>query len=350
MGKATLPEGAAYTTACAAGSTTARDVSATEAMQLIQRCLSDCVTRADSHDIPAVCEFREMGSVDGLLVTQWQLECSEQATLDTLALNVQLTRSSSIRLEARYDGCDMALLGELRKDGLKVISSRVSGVDSSNKAMSLEIQPTFPAGLRFERISDTELSVWIANFDRLGARRYRFNAASVDAEFCFQLDEYITSGVVTWEGALEALGEPSHWSDMPLSVLSHGKEKASASILAFERSVSDKAQLTLQLSGLEYQLGVRSEPLQLGRGIECPIRIDALSVSRQHASLRFDDGFFYLEDASSNGTFIQQRGKPELFIHRGLRKLKGEGVISLGRSALDPESHLIHYRVDAGRR
>jgi hypothetical protein len=71
-----------------------------------------------------------------------------------------------------------------------------------------------------------------------------------------------------------------------------------------------------------------SELATIGRGRDCSIRLDEGSMSRWHASIRFDNGEFYIEDRGSKfGTFLSMNDKWTL--------LPGESLpIKIGRTVL----------------
>lgn len=52
----------------------------------------------------------------------------------------------------------------------------------------------------------------------------------------------------------------------------------------------------------------KGQPLYIGRGKQCALRLDALDVSAQHARIGFENGEFWIEDlGSTNGTFVNQQ-------------------------------------------
>lgn len=75
-----------------------------------------------------------------------------------------------------------------------------------------------------------------------------------------------------------------------------------------------------------------NDPLTLGRGVECSFVIDGSSASRAHAKIIRRGSRFYLEDHSTNGTFIQPRQGNPIFVHRDQVQLQGAGGISLGEA------------------
>ncbi len=78
-----------------------------------------------------------------------------------------------------------------------------------------------------------------------------------------------------------------------------------------------------------------NEPLTLGRGTDCHFVVDGSSASRAHAKIVRRGSRFYLEDHSTNGTFIQPRQGTPVFVHRDQVQLQGAGGISLGEAVSD---------------
>lgn len=346
MDKATLTRQDAQTRAQLVTENHASQTTA-EALERIGECLQEAIEQPakDSALLPPY-PLEELAEISSLMAGNWHLS----ETVDgAIHISYLLKRERVVRIESRYDGCDMSLLTALREEGLKIVSSRVSGVGSDNKAVSLELVPEIPAQLRFCATDDHDLSVWIVNADQLGARECRFASSDVDSAFCAMLQSFVRQGDSAWLGRLVETGKTATWQSI-VKTQPESPVPESARIIQFgPREQAQKGSLHLSMGGLEYSVESEAAETTLGRGLDCTMRVEALSVSRQHARLTFDSGDFYLEDVSSNGTFIQQRGKPELFIHKGLRKLSGEGVFSLGSSVLEPDSVLIRYRVESSQ-
>jgi predicted component of type VI protein secretion system len=72
--------------------------------------------------------------------------------------------------------------------------------------------------------------------------------------------------------------------------------------------------------------------------------VDHGLVSRRHASVEHVTGKFFLQDHSTNGTYVAEAedGKPVL-VHREIYQLKGRGVISLGAEPSDNPGNLITF-------
>jgi pSer/pThr/pTyr-binding forkhead associated (FHA) protein len=83
----------------------------------------------------------------------------------------------------------------------------------------------------------------------------------------------------------------------------------------------------------DQSLSLKSESggqLSIGRGAECKLVVPSASASRAHADIVTRGGLFYLEDHSTNGTYIRPEGTHEIFVHRGQALLQGSGLIRLG--------------------
>jgi len=89
---------------------------------------------------------------------------------------------------------------------------------------------------------------------------------------------------------------------------------------------------------LEFRMGEQtasmtsssSAPLTLGRGGECSFVVPGHSASRAHAKVVRRGTRFYLEDHSTNGTYLKPHDGNEIFVHRDQVLLQGSGRIRLG--------------------
>ena len=95
-----------------------------------------------------------------------------------------------------------------------------------------------------------------------------------------------------------------------------------------------------------------SEAVSLGRGAECTVVVASSSASRAHAKIMRRGSLFYLEDHSTNGTFLQPKDGQEIFVHRDQVVLQGSGRIRLGEpvsvpSPLDIEFKTVYLNPDS---
>jgi len=89
--------------------------------------------------------------------------------------------------------------------------------------------------------------------------------------------------------------------------------------------------LTLLLGSQVLTVDARSGVCVIGRDRECGLVIAEPFVSRRHASIEHVSGKFFLQDHSTNGTYVteSERGEPAL-VQRGVWQLLGRGTISVG--------------------
>ena len=126
-------------------------------------------------------------------------------------------------------------------------------------------------------------------------------------------------------------------------------ETAQMTVVAPKLATVPKAELEIQLGDKWLSLkGDAKDVLSLGRGAECSLVVASSSASRAHADVLSRGGRFYLDDHSTNGTYVRQEGANEIFVHRDQVLLQGSGLIRLGepitlRGPLD-----IEYRTRYG--
>lgn len=87
-----------------------------------------------------------------------------------------------------------------------------------------------------------------------------------------------------------------------------------------------------------------SGTMSLGRGKECTLVVPSAAASRAHADILSRDGLFYLEDHSTNGTYVRPEGARDIFVHRGQVLLQGSGLIRLGEAIAVKGPLDIEYR------
>jgi len=85
----------------------------------------------------------------------------------------------------------------------------------------------------------------------------------------------------------------------------------------------------------------------MGRADENDVVIKGNLISRIHARVDAARNRFVLVDESTNGTFIQQDGKEEIYLRRDSAVLTGSGVISMGRVASRGTPLAIEYSVES---
>ena len=90
------------------------------------------------------------------------------------------------------------------------------------------------------------------------------------------------------------------------------------------------------------------DPVSMGRGGECSLVVPSTSASRAHADILTRGGRFYLDDHSTNGTYIRPEGANEIFVHRDQALLQGSGLIRLGEPIAVKGPLDVEYRTRYG--
>jgi class 3 adenylate cyclase len=98
-------------------------------------------------------------------------------------------------------------------------------------------------------------------------------------------------------------------------------------------------QLHLRYAGRLITVDIQTGACLIGRDDDCRIKIEHPRVSRRHASVECAAGKFFLQDHSTNGTYVAERQTSPVLVHRELLQLKESGVISLG---IEPQLNVEH--------
>ena len=102
------------------------------------------------------------------------------------------------------------------------------------------------------------------------------------------------------------------------------------------------SRLSIQYGGGEL-VQAPTDTITIGRDLQCDLVVTSELASRQHARIEYSRGKFVLTDQSTNGTFVQIDGSPEVYLRREALPLSGTGAISLGRSCAQEKEHLIRF-------
>jgi class 3 adenylate cyclase len=126
-------------------------------------------------------------------------------------------------------------------------------------------------------------------------------------------------------------------------------ETAQMTVVAPKLSSMHHAVLVIQLGDQELCLeGSSVDTLTVGRGAECSLVVPSTSASRAHADVVTRGGRFYLEDHSTNGTYVRPDGADEVFVHRDQVHLQGSGLVRLGEPISVKGPLDIEYRTRSG--
>ena len=126
-------------------------------------------------------------------------------------------------------------------------------------------------------------------------------------------------------------------------------ETAQMTVVAPKLDRMPKAELEIRLGEMVLSLkGDSKEALSIGRGQECSLVVPSSSASRAHADVLSRGGRFYLDDHSTNGTYVRPEGANEVFVHRDQALLQGSGLIRLGEPISVKGPLDIEYRTTYG--
>ena len=103
------------------------------------------------------------------------------------------------------------------------------------------------------------------------------------------------------------------------------------------RSVA--GELTLRYCGRTSRVSLEAGACLIGRDDDCLIKVDHRLVSRRHASVECVAGKFFLQDHSTNGTYVAEGQANPVLVHREMLQLKESGIISLG---IEPQYNVEH--------
>jgi predicted component of type VI protein secretion system len=109
------------------------------------------------------------------------------------------------------------------------------------------------------------------------------------------------------------------------------------------------AELSLRYAGRAFRVGAQGGACLIGRDDDCVIKIEHRLVSRRHASVECVAGKFFLQDHSTNGTYVAERHGNAVLVHREMLQLKDGGLISLGIEPQFNVEHSISFLFDGGR-
>lgn len=86
-----------------------------------------------------------------------------------------------------------------------------------------------------------------------------------------------------------------------------------------------------------------SDPINLGRGKDCDLRVEGDMISRFHAKIEIRRGRFVLSDQSTNGTYVRTLDGQNFFLRQDELTLFGSGVVSLGKNVDKSQDNLLYY-------
>jgi adenylate cyclase len=125
-------------------------------------------------------------------------------------------------------------------------------------------------------------------------------------------------------------------------------ETAQMTVMAPKVTPITQPELEVRLGDEVRVLESGSDKMSLGRGKDASLVVPSAAASRAHAEILSRDGLFYLEDHSTNGTYVRPEGARDIFVHRGQVLLQGSGLIRLGEAIAVKGPLDIEYRTRYG--
>jgi len=235
---------------------------------------------------------------DEIMVT---FEDPEQAAEAAIALNLKIQdENQSVRTGMSY--------GPLIFDGPDVFGNTV------NRAASL-----VRAAHSVQILVDCELfeymPYWLLNY-------------------CDMYDRLVLKGSES-KATVYRLNWQSDDSDLNITQVNGG---------LIQSQITHNSKLELTIGTERYIHHASDEPLTIGRDPAISLcTIAHPCVSRLHCVIAYNRGKFIFEDRSTNGSYLQERGQPQLYLRKESAPLLVEGSITLGQSEADSLATL-HFK------
>ena len=129
-------------------------------------------------------------------------------------------------------------------------------------------------------------------------------------------------------------------------------EASSAQVQTLVISASERPDTELRCTRLtlefEHKVSVFEEGdvVTIGRAESCDCVVANPWVSRKHAGITIKSGVVTLTDASSSGTHVEIGDAGPVRLRRSSVGLTSEGRIYLGASPKEPDTPVVHYRIE----
>lgn len=121
------------------------------------------------------------------------------------------------------------------------------------------------------------------------------------------------------------------------------------SVTAIQTAVSisirnpSNVELELTYCGQSFLVNQQNPLATIGRTEDCTLIVDNDCTSRNHASIELIQGKFYLQDQSTNGTYIVKTEQSPLFIRRESITIDQSGKIGAGWMPNADDTDIIHF-------
>lgn len=106
---------------------------------------------------------------------------------------------------------------------------------------------------------------------------------------------------------------------------------------------------TLTRGGRDTRVAPDQCPFTIGRDASCSLVLGGPNISRLHARILHDQGYFMFQDESRNGTYLIVGGE-EVFVHGGRFPMTSAGIISPGVPLSEQAGEVLRYACDSSPR
>ncbi len=314
----------------------------------LEQFCSQITTQAEqaSFDLP----IRQYGVYKGLVPREYQLNRRVEADAYTLRLDFSLKSEENGVFEYLLSDKDTSFLADLRKDGVKVLASRIVGLNTDSQRVMFELEGKIPVQLKFKAdVRAGSVALCLSNFDMLGTHCYVLKPEQITDEFLHQMGRFILRRHNSFlketlvVNSYEPVRDDDQTSCNPILSVSEVK---SADILEFEvADLFTRKKVVLRYHNREQFFDSRRAACHIGRKYPADIIIRSRYVSRDHATLGLHDHQFLLHDHSRNGIYIKPTGRKMIHLHNARYRLEGSGVFCVGETVTSDHPDLVTYEV-----
>ena len=136
--------------------------------------------------------IRQYGVYKGLIQQDYELNRWVEADAYNLRLNFSLKNEENGVFEYLQVERDTSFLASLRKDGIRVLASRLVGLNTDSQRVIFELEGKIPAQLEFKAdVHAGSIALCLSNFDMLGTRCYVLKPEQITDAFLHQMGQFI---------------------------------------------------------------------------------------------------------------------------------------------------------------
>jgi|GEM_PF-1335584 len=295
--------------------------------------------------------IRGLGVCADLKQGDYRLHSGESDSLNSVVFSLKLKRTNPCALSFKYPGDAGGLLSSLKEEGLVFAKTTVSGQNTPNQSLRLEVVGEIPVRLEFKANDKSgTIDLIIGNFNQVGTQKHTLKAEHIDDELLDQLGRFILRrdntflvNDVSWgyrqrlRQRLEADAEAKQRSLVDTADVFVGKL----------RTMFQKKSYCIKINYREHEISLSTKdlPCRLGRKSPAEVKVNTPHVSREHSTIAYEGMKLCLRDHSSNGTYVRPDGEEEFKLKNNYYALKGRGLISLGEPVTDDNPDLVYYSV-----